>query len=49
MTFFGKARETVVSAGKSIADAMKVAIVACILSVCALVIAIVALARPRTV
>jgi hypothetical protein len=50
MTVIGKAREIqgqLVAAGKSVASAMKVAVISCILSVCALVVAIVALARPR--
>jgi hypothetical protein len=47
MTFLGKAKETIRTAGESIAEAMKVAIISCIVSVLALVLAIVALARPR--
>jgi hypothetical protein len=47
MTFLGKAKETIKTAGESIADAMKVSIISCILSVVALVIAIVALAGQR--
>jgi hypothetical protein len=47
MTLISKAKETVVTAGKSIADAMRVAIVSCVLSVLAIVIGIVALTRTR--
>jgi hypothetical protein len=47
MPILSKAKAVVTQAGQSIADAMKVAVISCILSVCALVIAIVALARPR--
>jgi hypothetical protein len=43
----GKAKETVISAGQSIADAMKVAVIASVLSVLAMVIGIVALTRTR--
>lgn len=48
MTVLGKAKDTVRAAGEHIADAMKVSIISCILSVLALVIAVVALSRgPR--
>lgn len=47
MTFIGKAKETIKTAADSIADAMKVSIISCILSVVSLVIAIVALAGQR--
>jgi hypothetical protein len=49
MTVLSRAKETVASAGQHIADAMKVAIISCILSALALVVAIVALTRgPRS-
>ena len=38
MTILGKAKETVVAAGEHVATAMRVAIVACVLSLVALVI-----------
>jgi hypothetical protein len=47
MTILGKTRETITAAGQSIAGAMRVAIVACILSVVALVVALVSLTRSR--
>ena len=47
MTILSKAKETVISAGQSIADAMKVAVIACVLSVLAMVMGIVALTRTR--
>lgn len=43
MTILGKARETVAAAGEHVATAMRVAVLACILSVCALVVALVSL------
>jgi hypothetical protein len=47
MPILPKVRKVVEQAGQSIADAMKVAIFACALSVLALVVAIVGLTRPR--
>jgi hypothetical protein len=46
-SILGKAKETVISAGQSIADAMKVAVISCALSVLAIVIGIIALSRTR--
>jgi hypothetical protein len=47
MTLLGKAKEAVTAAGQSVADAMKVAVISCVLSVLAIVIAVFALTRPR--
>lgn len=43
MTILGKAKDAVVTAGEHVATAMRVAVLACILSVCALVVALVSL------
>jgi hypothetical protein len=45
MSILGKAREAVVTAGEHVATAMRVAVLACILSVCALVVGLMALTR----
>ena len=47
VTILGKTREVVTAAGEHIAGAMRVAILACIISVCAIVIALVSLTRSR--
>jgi hypothetical protein len=47
MPMLSKAREAVTGAAKSIADAMKVAILSCVLSVFAIIIGVVALTRSR--
>ena len=49
VTILGKTREVVSAAGEHIAGAMRVAILACIVSVVALVVALVSLTRGRTV
>ena len=48
MTIIGKTREAITAAGQSVAGAMRVALVACALSVLALVVALVSLTRTRT-
>jgi hypothetical protein len=47
MNILGKTREAITTAGQSVAAAMRVAIVACILSVGALIVALVSLTRSR--
>jgi hypothetical protein len=47
MTILGKTREAITAAGQSVAGAMRVAVLACIISVVALVVALVSVTRSR--
>ena len=49
VTILGKTREVVSAAGEHIAGAMRVAILACIISVCAIIVSLVSLTRSRPV